>query len=45
MILLEDVLPELLPIEQVSYKSYLPSKKIYLSQANRRDFFQALLLC
>ena len=45
MILLEDVLPELLPIGQVSYKSYSPSKKIYLSQVNRRDFFQALLLC
>ena len=35
----------LLPIGQVSFKSYSLSKKIYLSQANGRDFFQALLLC
>ena len=45
MILLEDVLPGLLPIGQVSFKSYSLTKKIYLSQTNGRDFFQALLLC
>ena len=40
MILLEAVLPGLLPNLQVNFKSYSLSKKIYLSQANRRDFFR-----
>ena len=31
----------LLPIGQVSFKSYSLSKKIYLSQANGRDFFSS----
>ena len=43
MILLEDDFPEPLPIGQVSFKSFLPSKKIYLSQTTRQDFFQVLL--
>ena len=41
MILLEDVMPRLLPIGQESFISYSPSKKIYLSQTTGRDFFQA----
>ena len=40
--LLDDDLPGPLPIGQVSFKSYLPSKKIYLSLTTIMDFFQAL---
>ena len=43
MILFEDDLPVPLPIGQVSFKSYLPSKKIYLSRTTGRAFFRALL--
>ena len=42
MILLEDVLPGLLPIGQVGCKSFLPSKQIYLSWTTRRHFLGAL---
>jgi len=42
MILLEDALPGLLPIVQVSFKSFLPSKKIYLSWTTRQHFLGAL---
>ena len=42
MILLEDDVPGLLPIGQVSFKSLLPSKKIYLSRTTRRHFLGAL---
>ena len=40
--MLEDKLFELLPIGQVSFKSYLPSKKIHLSHTHTtgQDFFQ-----
>ena len=44
MILLEDDLPGLLPIGQVSFKSFLPSKKIYLSWTARRHFLGALYI-
>ena len=37
--LLEDDLPGPLPTGQNSLKSYLPRKKIYLSQTTRQDFF------
>ena len=40
MILLEDDLPGPLTIEQVSFKSYLPSKKIYLSRTTGQDFIE-----
>ena len=44
MILLEDDLPGSLPFgQQVSFKSYLPSKKIYLSRITRFDFFESYL--
>ena len=43
MVLLEDDLPGFLPIEQVSFKCYFPSKKIFLSQINRWDFFEVYL--
>ena len=43
MILFEDDLPVPLPIGQVSFKSYLPSKKIYLSRTTGQAFFRALL--
>ena len=39
---LEDGLPGPWPTGQVSFKSYLPSKKIYVSQTTGQDFFQAL---
>jgi len=39
MILLKDDLPGPWTIEQVRFKSYLPSKKIYLSQTTGQDFF------
>jgi len=42
MILLEYHLPGLLPTGQVSFKRYLPSKKIYLSWY-RKGIFRALL--
>ena len=42
MILLEDVLPGLLPFGQVSFKSFLPSKKIYLSWTSKWHFLGAL---
>ena len=35
-------MPEPFPIGEVSFKSYLPSKKIFLSQTNQWDFIQAL---
>ena len=37
MIVLAVDLPGPFPIGQVSFKSYLPRKKIYLSWSNRRD--------
>ena len=40
MILLEDDLPGPLTIEQASFKSYLPSKKIYLSRTTGQDFIE-----
>ena len=40
--LLEDDLPGPLPIGQVSFKSYLPSNKIYLPLTTELDFFHAL---
>ena len=43
MILFEADLPVPLPIGQVSFKSYLPSKKIYLSRTTGQAFFRALL--
>lgn len=43
MILLENDLPGPLTIEQVSFKSYLPSKKIYLSETTGQDFFLVLM--
>ena len=44
MILLEDDLPGSLPFgQQVSFKSYLPSKKVYLSGITRWDFFESYL--
>ena len=44
MILLEDDLPGSLPFgQQVSFKSYLPSKIIYLSRITRFDFFESYL--
>ena len=39
MILLEDEVPRPLPIGQVIFNSYLPSKKICLSQTSGQDFF------
>ena len=39
MVLLEDILPGLLPMVQVNFKSYLSSDKIYLSWTTVRDFF------
>ena len=39
---LEDDLPGPLPIRQASFKSYLPSNKIYPSLTTILDFFQAL---
>ena len=42
MFLLEDDLAGPFSIGQVSFKSYLPSKKIYLSQTTGWDFFLAL---
>ena len=42
MILLEDGLFRPFPMEQVSFKSYLASKKIHLFQITGQDFFQAL---
>ena len=39
MILLEYHLPGLLPTGKVSFKSYLPSKKIYLSWYRKGIFF------
>ena len=46
MILLEDVLPGLLPIGQVGCKSFLPtaSKKIYLSWTSKWHFLGILYL-
>ena len=44
MIWLENEVPGPLPIGQVSFKSYLPSKKIYLCWTVRSDFFQALII-
>ena len=38
MILFEDDLSVPLPIGQVSFKSYLPNKKLYLSRTTGRDF-------
>ena len=38
MILFEDDLSVSLPIGQVSFKSYLPNKKLYLSRTTGRDF-------
>lgn len=32
------------PFGQVNFKSYLPSKKAYLSQTTGREFFRALIL-
>ena len=43
MILSEDDLPWPWYIGQVSFKNYLPSKKIYLSQTTGLHFFWALL--
>ena len=40
MILLEDDLLGPFPIQEGSFKSYLPSKKIYLSQNTRWTFFK-----
>ena len=42
MILLEHDLARPLPFGQVSFKSYLPSKKIYLPWKTRQDLFCAL---
>ena len=44
MILLEDDLPGLLPIGRVTFKSFLPGKKIYLSWTARRHFLGALYI-
>lgn len=44
MIWLEGDLLRPLPIRQVNIKSYLPSRKIYLSQMTRRDFFSPVLV-
>ena len=44
MILLEDDLPGSLTFgQQVSFKSYLPNKKIFLSRITRFDFFESYL--
>ena len=43
MILFEDDLSVPLAIGQVSFKSYLPSEKIYLPRTTGRDFLRALL--
>ena len=42
LLLLEDASPGLWPIGQLSFNSYLPSKKIYLSRNTGRDVFRAL---
>ena len=42
MILLEDELFRPFPMGQVSFKSYLPSKKIHLFRITGQNFFQAL---
>ena len=42
MILLEDGLFRPFPMGQVSFKSYLPSKKIHLFRITGQNFFQAL---
>ena len=42
MILLEDELFRPFPMGQVSFKSYLSSKKIHLFRITGQNFFQAL---
>ena len=42
MILLEDDLFRPFPMQQVGFKSYLPSKKTHLFQITGQDFFHAL---